>query len=113
MRAGSAIAVLYCVAVAGSISGSAQSSSTLQPPSACRALTRPFYRGGQGAHAPRCMNCYPATDRLLQGNDKHPHEPVATRQTPCVTSPESCQLMGIQNDNPDRSALQGRGTCRS
>jgi hypothetical protein len=21
----------------------------------------------------------------LQGNDKHPHQPVATRQTPCVT----------------------------
>jgi hypothetical protein len=34
---------------------------------------------------PRCMNCHPATDRILQGNDKHPHQPVATRQTPCVT----------------------------
>jgi len=34
---------------------------------------------------PRCMNCHPATDRVLQGDDKHPHQPVATRQTPCVT----------------------------
>jgi hypothetical protein len=25
-----------------------------------------------------------ATDRLLQGNDRHPHQPVGTRQTPCV-----------------------------
>jgi len=25
---------------------------------------------------PRCMNCHPATDRPLQGNDKHPHQPA-------------------------------------
>jgi hypothetical protein len=31
------------------------------------------------------MNCHPATDRPLQGNDKHPHQPVATRETPCIT----------------------------
>jgi hypothetical protein len=31
------------------------------------------------------MNCHPATDHVLQGNDSHPHQPVATRQTPCVT----------------------------
>jgi hypothetical protein len=51
----------------------------------CRALTRDFCRGRQGAHAPTLMNCHPATDRVLQGDDKHPHQPVATRQTPCVT----------------------------
>jgi len=120
MRAGSAIAVLYCVAVAGSISGSAQPSSTLQPPSAFAAISDPakrsralFTEAAKVLTHPRCMNCHPATDRLLQGSDTHPHEPVATRQTPCVTSPESCRLMGIQNNNPDRSELQGRGTCRS
>jgi hypothetical protein len=34
---------------------------------------------------PRCMNCHPATNRLTQGNDEHPHQPLATRETPCVT----------------------------
>ena len=28
---------------------------------------------------PRCMNCHPATDRPLQGNDQHPHQPAAWR----------------------------------
>jgi hypothetical protein len=28
---------------------------------------------------PRCMNCHPATDRPLQGNDQHPHSPPAVR----------------------------------
>jgi len=31
---------------------------------------------------PRCMNCHPATDRLLQGNDSHPHMPLASRGDP-------------------------------
>ncbi|HEY9360303.1 MAG TPA: hypothetical protein VIQ50_07720 [Xanthobacteraceae bacterium] len=34
---------------------------------------------------PRCINCHPATNRLTQGNDEHPHQPLATRETPCVT----------------------------
>jgi hypothetical protein len=29
--------------------------------------------------SPRCMNCHPAGNRPLQGNDKHPHEPLAVR----------------------------------
>jgi hypothetical protein len=44
MRAGSAIALLYCVADAGSISGSAQPSSTLQSPSAFTAISDPAER---------------------------------------------------------------------
>ncbi len=28
---------------------------------------------------PRCMNCHPATDRPLQGNDQHVHMPPVTR----------------------------------
>jgi hypothetical protein len=28
---------------------------------------------------PRCVNCHPATYRPLQGNDQHPHQPMATR----------------------------------
>jgi hypothetical protein len=92
MRAGPVTALLYCVAVAGSISGSAQPFNTLQPPSAFAAISDPAERSraifGEAAKVlthPRCMNCHPATDRVLQGNDNHPHQPVATRQTPCVT----------------------------
>jgi hypothetical protein len=31
------------------------------------------------------MNCHPATDRPLQGNDQHPHRPLADRGNPCTT----------------------------
>src|SRR6476659_2410636 len=34
---------------------------------------------------PRCMNCHPTSDRPRQGNDKHPHEPLVTRETTCIT----------------------------
>ena len=92
MRAEPVIALLYCVAVAGSISGSAQPSNTLQPPSAFAGISDPPERSraifGEVAKVlthPRCTNCHPATDRVLQGKDSHPHQPLATRQTPCVT----------------------------
>jgi hypothetical protein len=82
MRPGSAIALLYCIAVAGSISGSAQPVSTLQAPSAFAGIRDPaersraiFAEAAKVLTHPRCMNCHPATDRLLQGNDHHPHQP--------------------------------------
>jgi len=78
--------------VAASVSGSAQPSNTLQPPSVFAAISDPAERSraifsevAKVLTNPRCMNCHPATDRLLQGNDKHPHRPVATRDTLCVT----------------------------
>jgi hypothetical protein len=92
MRSGSAIALLCCIMVAASMSGSAQPSNTLQPPSAFTAIPDPGERSraifselAKVLTHPRCMNCHPATNRLLQGDDKHPHRPVATRDTPCVT----------------------------
>src|SRR5436189_3861120 len=92
MRAGPAIALINCVVLAGSISSSAQLSNTLQAPSAFAAISDPsersraiFAEAAKVLTHPRCMNCHPATDRVLQGNDKHPHQPVATRDTPCVT----------------------------
>jgi hypothetical protein len=92
MRSGSAIALLCCIMVAASMSGSAQPSNTLQPPSAFAVISDPAERSraifsemAKVLTNPRCMNCHPATNRLLQGNDKHPHWPVATRDTPCVT----------------------------
>ena len=92
MRSASVIASLCYMALAGSISGSTQPSDTLQPPPAFAAISDPsersraiFAEAAKVLTHQRCMYCHPATDRLLQGNDKHPHQPVATRQTPCVT----------------------------
>jgi hypothetical protein len=70
-----------------------RTSNTLQLPSAFAAISDPaersraiFAEAAKVLTHQRCMNCHPATDRLLQGNDRHPHHPVATRQTPCVKS---------------------------
>jgi hypothetical protein len=92
VRSGSVIALLSFMALTGSISGWAQPSNTLQPPSAFAAIPDPaersraiFVEAAKVLTHPRCMNCHPATDRPFQGNDKHPHQPVAMRNTPCVT----------------------------
>jgi hypothetical protein len=92
MRSGSAIVLLCYMAVAASVSGSAQPSNTLQPPSAFATISDPAERSraifaemAKVLTHPRCMNCHPATNRPTQGNDKHPHQPLATRDTPCVT----------------------------
>jgi hypothetical protein len=75
-----------------SVPRSAQPSNSLQPPSAFAAITEPTARSraifaemAKVLTHPRCMNCHPATNRLLQGNDQHPHQPLATRDTTCVT----------------------------
>ena len=77
-----------------SIQGSAQipDRSELQPPSAFVAIADPaersralFIEAAKVLTHPRCLNCHPATDRPLQGNDKHPHEPMATREGTCST----------------------------
>src|SRR4051812_34002000 len=88
MRAESAIALLFCVMVAPT-SGSAQPANELQPPSAFATISDPaersraiFAEAAKVLTHPRCMNCHPATDRVLQGNDNHPHQPVATHQNP-------------------------------
>jgi hypothetical protein len=38
-----------------------------------------FDEGAKVLTSPRCMNCHPAGDHPLQGNDKHIHEPPVTR----------------------------------
>jgi hypothetical protein len=64
----------------------------LQPPSAFAAIADPairsralFTEAAKVLTHPRCTNCHPATDRPLQGNDQHPHEPMSTRQGTCKT----------------------------
>jgi hypothetical protein len=64
----------------------AQNGRELRPPTAFAGITDPqarsralFTEATKMIMSPRCMNCHPAGDRPLQGNDQHPHEPFATR----------------------------------
>jgi hypothetical protein len=38
-----------------------------------------FAEAGKVITHPRCMNCHPASDRPLQGDDSHPHQPLVVR----------------------------------
>lgn len=38
-----------------------------------------FNEAGKVITSPRCMNCHPAGDRPLQGDDRHPHLPLVVR----------------------------------
>jgi hypothetical protein len=58
----------------------------LRPPSAFAGIADPAERSralfaevAKVLTSPRCMNCHPAGDRPLQGNDHHLHEPRVAR----------------------------------
>jgi hypothetical protein len=94
MKSASLLASLGCVALVLSVHCSAQTpdGSGLQPPAAFSAIADPaarssalFTEAAKVLTHPRCMNCHPAGDRPLQGNDRHPHEPITTRQGTCIT----------------------------
>ena len=64
----------------------AQNRDELRPPTAFAGITDPqarsralFTEAAKVIMSPRCMNCHPAGDRPLQGNDQHPHEPFVPR----------------------------------
>ena len=38
-----------------------------------------FREAGKVIQHPRCVNCHPAGDRPLQGDDGHPHQPPVVR----------------------------------
>jgi hypothetical protein len=38
-----------------------------------------FQEAGKVITSPRCLNCHPVTERPLQGDDMHPHEPPVKR----------------------------------
>jgi hypothetical protein len=40
-----------------------------------------FTEAGKVIQGPRCVNCHPATDRPLQGDDGHVHQPAVHRGT--------------------------------
>ena len=58
----------------------------LRAPTAFAGITDPharsralFTEAAKAIMSPRCMNCHPAGDRPLQGNDQHPHFPPVAR----------------------------------
>ena len=64
----------------------AQSSDELRPPSAFSDITNRGARSralfGEAVKvikSPCCMNCHPAGDQHYQGDDRHVHQPAATR----------------------------------
>ena len=87
MRTVAFLTCLGCAALLASQLGSAQTpSASLKSPSAFSAIADPamrsrafFTEAAKVLTHPRCVNCHPATDRPLQGDDRHPHQPMATR----------------------------------
>ena len=64
----------------------AQDLGGLRPPDAFAGIADPaarsvalFEEAGKVIQHPRCVNCHPAGDRPLQGDDGHPHVPWARR----------------------------------
>lgn len=58
-----------------------------------------FQEAGRVITHPRCMNCHPVTDRPLQGNDSHPHQPtVFATESGMGTASMSCSSChGLSN----------------
>jgi len=72
--------------VVGNGNAVAQNPSALRSPSEFSAIQDTqarsralFTEAAKVIMNPRCMNCHPATDRPLQGNDQHVHMPLVTR----------------------------------
>lgn len=88
MRAKAILTTLGCGAMLLSFHGSAktQDRATLRPPSDFAAIPDAaarsralFTEAAKVFTHPRCVNCHPAGDRPLQGNNGHPHMPLALR----------------------------------
>lgn len=72
--------------VIGADSTAAQNANELRAPSAFSNIQDPqmrsralFTEAAKVIMNPRCVNCHPATDHPLQGNDQHIHMPPAIR----------------------------------
>ncbi len=85
----SGIAALALSAVAlpiAIVAAPRESGEGLRPASSFAAIGDPAQRSvaifeemGKVLQSPRCVNCHPRTDRPLQGDDQHPHNPPVTR----------------------------------
>jgi hypothetical protein len=72
--------------VFGTDTAAAQNPNELRSPSEFSGIQDPqtrsralFTEAAKVIMNPRCMNCHPATDSPLQGNDQHIHMPPVTR----------------------------------
>jgi len=114
---GSAAAALVSAAMfSGAIvtRGAAQDDAGLRPASAfsgiadeaerSRAL---FTEAGKVITHPRCVNCHPAGDTPLQGDDSHPHLPVVHRGDGNFGAPGMRCNTCHQAENVDRAGLPG------
>jgi hypothetical protein len=83
--AGASVTLAGALLAAVATTGAAQDDG-LRPPSAFDTITDQtarsvalFEEAGKVIQHPRCVNCHPAGDRPLQGDDSHPHVPWVRR----------------------------------
>ena len=77
---------IACLLLAAAVAAPGRGAENLQPPSAFDGIADRAARSralfGEVAKvltSPRCMNCHPAGDHPLQGDDHHPHRPAVAR----------------------------------
>jgi hypothetical protein len=87
----SLVTALACLLVLGLaaltvLAGATENAEVLQPASAFAGIKDKdersqalFVEGAKVITHPRCVNCHPAGDRPLQGEDGHPHVPLVVR----------------------------------
>jgi hypothetical protein len=80
------LAAIGVAAVSISDPARVRADESLRPPSAFAGITDTrersqalFVEAGKVIQHPRCVNCHPAGDRPLQGDDGHLHEPAVRR----------------------------------
>ena len=49
-----------------------------------------FAEAGKVIQSPRCLNCHPANDRPLQGDDGHPHQPLVASAASAAWGRRAC-----------------------
>jgi mono/diheme cytochrome c family protein len=86
----------------------AQNGGELRPPNAFAGITDPqarsralFTEATKVIMSPRCVNCHPAGDRPLQGNDQHLHKPFVPRgDTGMGIAGNTCQACHTDRNFP-------------
>ena len=109
-----AAALMSAAMLSGATRGAAQDDAGLRPASAfggiaaeaerSRAL---FTEAGKVLTHPRCVNCHPAGDRPLRGDDSHPHLPVIHRGDGNFGAPGMRCNTCHQAENVDHAGLPG------
>jgi hypothetical protein len=94
--------------------GGAAQDDGLRPPSAFDGITDQaersvalFEEAGKVIQHPRCVNCHPAGDRPLQGDDSHPHLPWVRRGEADFGAPAMTCNTCHQQHNVDHAGVPG------